>query len=295
MSLAKLETDIAQNIQIVEPDTKGNLIELTTLKHPGKFSNRLTMDVKLQLPQNGTWVTGKSLKAEIYGGLSLKKDPDGPVTLVGELQAIRGAYNFQGKELKIVEGSLVFLSKQPDPQLRIICRKEVRDVTVQALVSGPLSRPKLVLSSTPVLSQVDILSYFMFDRPAGDLSASQNSQLQSGAASWLGSESSNIIKSILGNSVLAPDVVGYRSYTGKYDHRFDNDDSQAALGKETGLVEVGKDITPDLHVTYGKEVNGEQGNEVQVEYRASKAFSLKTQVGAEQTGVDIFWRHDFGR
>jgi translocation and assembly module TamB len=295
MSLGKLETDIAQNIQIIEPSTNGKLIELGTSKHPSQFANRLSMDVKLELPQNGTWVTGKALKAEICGSLSLKKNPAEPVTLVGELQAIRGTYNFQGKELKIVEGSLVFLSTQPDPQVRIICRKEVRDVIVQALLSGPLSRPKLVLSSTPALSQIDILSYFMFDRPAGDISANQNSQLQSGAASWLGSESSNMIKGLLGSNVLAPDAVGYRSYTGKYDHRFNYDESQAALGTETGIVEIGKDITQDLHVTYGREVKGEEGNEVQVEYRVNKAISLKTQVGAEQTGADIFWRHDFGK
>jgi translocation and assembly module TamB len=253
------------------------------------------MDVKLELPQSGTWVNGTSLKAEINGGLSLRKTPGESVSLVGELNALRGTYNFQGKELKIVEGSLVFMNKQPDPQLRIVCRKEIRDVTVQALVSGPLSHPKLVLSSVPVMNQVDILSYFMFDRPAGDLTTGQNSQLQGGAASWLGSESSNMIKSLMGNNVLAPDAVGYRSYTGKYDHRFDNDEGQANTGKETGIVEIGKDITPDLHVTYGKEVMGEDGNEVQVEYKAPKGLSLRTQVGAEQTGVDIFWRHDFGK
>ncbi|MGA2224236.1 MAG: translocation/assembly module TamB domain-containing protein [Syntrophobacteraceae bacterium] len=295
MNLGKLETDIAQNIEIIEPNTSGDLIELKTSKTPSKFSNRLTMDVELELPQNGTWVNGKSLKAEINGGLWLKKTPDGPVTLVGELHALRGTYNFQGKELKIVEGSLVFMNKEPDPELRIICRKEVRDVTVQALIAGPLSHPKLVLSSVPAMNQVDILSYFMFDRPAGDLTTSQSSQLQGGAASWLGSESSNMIKSVMGNHLLAPDAVGYRSYTSKYDHRFDYDESQAATGKETDIVEIGKDITPDLHVTYGKEIKGEEGNEVQVEYRANRGLSLRTQVGAEQTGVDIFWRHDFGK
>jgi hypothetical protein len=104
-----------------------------------------------------------------------------------------------------------------------------------------------------------------------------------------------VIKSVLGNNVLAPDRVGYRSYTGKYDHRFSYDQSQAASGKETGIVEIGKDITQDLQVLYGREVNGEEGNEVQVEYRATKSISLRTQVGAEQSGLDVFWRHDFGK
>ena len=298
MNLGKLETNIAQNIQIIEQNADGDLLELRGSKSPGRFNNRLTMDVDLELPQSGTWITGKGLKAEINGSLKLKKNPAGPVVLAGELQALRGVYNFQGKELKIAEGSLVFPgAPQAEPQLRMVCRKDIRDVTVQALVSGPLGHPKVVLSSIPVMNQVDILSYFLFDRPAGDLSSSQSSQLQMGAASWLGSEGSNMIKSFVGNNILAPDAVGYRSYTGKYDHRFSYDESQALSGKETGLVEFGKDITPDLHVLYGREVKGtdSNGNEVQVEYRVNKAVSLRTQVGAEQSGVDIFWRHDFGK
>jgi autotransporter translocation and assembly factor TamB len=296
MSLGKLETNIAQNIQVIGPHAGRDVIELRGPDKPGRFRNRLTMDVMLELPPDGTWITGKGLKAEINGSLKLKKNPVGPVFLAGELQALRGACNFQGKELKIVEGSPVFPgAPHVDPQLHMVCRKDVRDVTVQALVSGPVGHPKVVLSSIPVMNQGDILSYFMFERPAADLSASRSSQLQAGAASWLGSESSNIIKSFLGNNVLAPDTLGYRSYTGKYDHRFSYDQSQADIGKETGIVEIGKDITPDLRLIYGREVKGTEANEIQLEYRVNKALSLRTQVGAEQTGVDIFWRRDFGK
>jgi len=296
MSLGKLETDIAQNIQVIEPNTSGNLIELTASKNPSKFANRLSMDVRLELPQSGTWVTGKGLKAEISGVLALKKEPAEGVRLVGELNAIRGVYNFQGKELKIIEGSFVFVgTPEGEPQVRILCQKDIRDVTVQALISGPLSHPKLVFSSMPAMNQVDILSYFMFDRPAGDLGSNQSSQLQSSAAAWLGSESSNAIKGVLGDNVMAPDRVGYRSYSGKYDHRFSYDQSQATTGKETGIVEIGKDITQNLQVLYGREISGTEGNEVQIEYRATKNLSVKTQVGAEQSGLDVFWRHDFGK
>jgi autotransporter translocation and assembly factor TamB len=54
-------------------------------------------------------------------------------------------------------------------------------------------------------------------------------------------------------------------------------------------------VTPDLHVVYGREIKGTEGNEVQDEYRVDKGVSLRTQVGAEQSGLDIFWRHDFGK
>ncbi len=298
MSLGRLETDIAQSIQIIEADTRGEFVEFKDTKSPSKFYNRLKMDVGLKLPPSGAWVTGKGLKAEITGGLKLEKSPSGSIRLAGELQALRGVYSFQGKEMKIVEGSLVFTgTPEPDPQLRMLCQKQVKDVTLQAMVSGPLSRPKLALSSMPAMNQVDILSYLMFDHPALDLNKSQSFQLQDRAASWLGTETSNIIKSVFGNNPLAPDTLGYRSATGgRTDQGFSNNAAITGATKETGIVEIGKHITPDLSVTYGRGIKGEKGNEVQIEYRVNRHMSIQTQVGgAEQSGVDIFWRHDFGK
>ena len=299
MSLGQLEMDIVQNIQIIDSDSKGGLIEVREVKGPSKFANRLRMDVGLVLPPAGTMVTGKGLKAEIAGGLKLEKAPAGPIRLAGELQALRGTYTFQGKELKIVEGSLVFTgTPQPDPQLRIVCQKQVRDITLQAIVSGPLSKPKLAMSSMPAMNQVDIVSYFMFEHAAGDLNATEKVQMQDKAASWFGSETSGIIKRVFGDSPLAPDAVRYRTYTGKAENGFTYNPNPVttSTGKESGIVEIGKQVTPDLYVTYGRGVKGDQNNEVQIEYRVNRHLSVQTQVGgADQSGVDIFWRHDFGK
>ena len=298
MNLGQLETDIARDIQIVDGDVSGDLLEIKEVKDPGRFYRKLRMDVRLELPASGTWVTGKGLQAEISGGLKLEKSPSGAVCLRGELQALRGTYNFQGNELKITEGTLVFTgTPEPDPRLRIISQKQVKDVVVQALVSGPLSHPKLTLSSVPSMNQVDILSYFMFDHPAGDLSTNERSQFQDRAAAWLGSQTSGMIKNVFGNSPLAPDAVGYRSTSGtRYNVGFTNNPIPVTTAKDTGIVELGKYITPDLYVKYGRSITGEQGNEVQVEYRLNRHISIQTQVGvADQSGVDIFWRHDFGK
>lgn len=297
MSLGQLETDIAQNIQIIETNAKGDLLEIKDAKSQSKFYNKLKMDVGIVLPDSGTWVTGKGLKAEIGGGLKLVKNPGGPLKLVGELQALRGTYSFQGKELKITEGSLIFTgSPTPDPLLRIVSQKQVKDILLQALVSGPLSKPRLSLSSIPALNRVDVMSYFMFDHPAGDLNASQSVQLQDGAAAWLGSETSNVMRSMFGNNPFAPDSLGYRSTVGKGERGFTNRPDPVNGAKESGIIEIGKHITPDLYVTYGRSIKGEQANEMQVEYRLNRNLSVQTQVGgAEQSGIDVFWRHDFGK
>ncbi len=108
---------------------------------------------------------------------------------------MRGEYRFQDYKLKIVSGEVVFPeSPQPDPQLKIICQKDVKDAIIQVQVTGPLKQPKLVMSSMPSMNQVDILSYLLFDRAAGDLSSKESFQLQDKAAHGLGHKPRNCSK-----------------------------------------------------------------------------------------------------
>ena len=294
MKLGALESDIARkNIEIDGDIEKNETLEIKSdEKSKNIYYNRLKMNVAVQLPPSGTWVRGKGLNAEITGALRLEKTPSSNMRLAGAFQTLRGTYTFQGNELKIASGELVFLgTPQPDPNLKIVCQKQVKDVTVQVMVTGPLSKPKLALSSTPSMNRVDILSYLLFDQPAGDLGSKEKGQLQDRAASWLGSETSNILRRVFGKSPLAPDTLRYRSArtTGS---RSDTSSNKA----EGGIIEIGKQITPDLSVTYGKGIMGEEGNQVQVEYRFNRHLSIQTQVGgADQSGVDVFWRHDFGK
>ncbi|MEM5789040.1 MAG: translocation/assembly module TamB domain-containing protein, partial [Syntrophobacteraceae bacterium] len=117
-----------------------------------------------------------------------------------------------------------------------------------------------------------------------------------GAAAWLGSETSNVMRSMFGNNPFAPDSLGYRSTVGKGERGFTNRPDPVNGAKESGIIEIGKHITPDLYVTYGRSIKGEQANEMQVEYRLNRNLSVQTQVGgAEQSGIDVFWRHDFGK
>jgi len=49
-------------------------------------------------------------------------------------------------------------------------------------------------------------------------------------------------------------------------------------------------------VNYGRGVLGEDGNQVQIEYRFNRHLSVQTEIGGtQQSGVDFFWRHDFGK
>ena len=279
MDLGVLESDLAKNIEIVEAEEEGEELRVEgTRKEGDHFFKKMGMDLKLELPSSGTWVRGKGLDAEIAGSLTLRREYEGPLQFRGTLRALRGEYRFQGKELDIVDGELTFLGQDPpDPNLRISTEKQVRDVLVQARVTGPLSHPRLSFGSIPAMEQVDVVSYLMFGRGAGELGFEESSALQERAAYWLSSRASRVLKGALGDFPLAPDVVELHNTS-------DGD-----------FIEIGKEVTPDLLVTYEKSLDSDEEDQVRLEYRFNRYLSLQSEFGGkDDSGVDVLFRYDFG-
>jgi hypothetical protein len=291
MNLGQFEGHLARSIRVIDGGGEGDVLEVSKdTVEQNSFVEKLEMDLTINLPPSGTWVRGMGLEAEIAGSLKIEKRPYAPVRFHGGFQTLRGEYKFQDYRMKIVEGELIFPeAPQPEPQLRIVCQKDVKDAIIQTLVTGPLKQPKLVFSSIPSMNQVDILSYLLFDRPAGDLSSNESFQLQDKAASWLGSQTSQLLKRVIGNTLLTPDTIEYRKSSSKSLGSYGN-------RSEVGIVSIGKYVTPDLYVSFEKEVTGEEGNQVNVEYRLNRHLSIQTEFGGtQQSGIDVFWRYDFGK
>ena len=292
LNLGELEADLARNIEVIEGETQGPVLEVNSSKQRGDgYYERMEMDLRLVLPASGTWVRGKGLEAEIVGELSLKKDSLGPLRLVGRLQSTRGTYTFQGNQLQIVEGEVIFTGvADAPPHLQVLGQKDVRDVTIQVRVSGPANQPKLVLSSIPAMDQVDILSYLLFGRSTANLTTKEVAGVQQKAAFFIGSEASRVLKKALSSTPLAPDVLQLQS-----------------TENGAGRLEVGKYITPDIFVTYKKALSSDNVDQIQLEYRLNRHLSIQSQFGLnqqrsvqsqlsqeEQSSVDLMWRCDFG-
>jgi hypothetical protein len=292
MNLGEFETDLARNIQVIGDDSDKLILEVNSSKQSNpQAPDRVEMDLELKTPPAGTWVRGKGLDAEVKGTVRLRKDSAGPLKVFGNLRSIRGTYTFQGHRLTIVEGELAFLGvTEPIPTLSVLGQKEVQGVTIQVRVTGPLSQPKLLLSSLPAMNQVDILSYLLFGRAATQLTSKENAGLQQNAAIFFGSDASREFKKLLGDSPFAPDVL-----------QLSNSE------KGGGVVEIGKYLTPDFYVTYEKGLTSDQGDQIQLEYRFNRHISIQSQIGLnqqrtlqsqtterDQSGIDVLWRYDFG-
>jgi len=281
INLGELEKDVARQIRVVEETGHGSVVLLGARraqpKKPEGFQNA-AMKLQIQLPSKGAWVRGFGLEAEVQGAASLEKARGGPVQLLGTLSTSKGEYAFQGVRLKVVDGEITFRGHSPpDPFLSLTCRKDVRDVSVTAALSGPLSRPVLVFSSSPEMDQVDIVSVLLYGRPARELSLSQSRDLQDRGVQFVWAGTTPVVKSLLGKTPLSPDAVDIK-------------------GTENGsVVEIGKYLTPELYITYQKGLEGDDKDELRAEYRMNRYLSVESQVGREdRAGVDVFFRYDFG-
>ena len=180
--------------------------------------------------------------------------------------------------MELAEGSLIFRGlPRPDPILNVVCEKELKDVQITATLTGPLSKPVLTLSSTPSMDRVDIISYLLYGRPADALSTQQVAGLQDRGMQLMGPGTTLMLRNLLGDLPLQPDVLEFKG---------------TANGN---VVEIGKYITPELFVTVRKGIGGEEEDLLKAEYRLNRHISVESSLGNEnESGVDVFFRYDFG-
>lgn len=191
----------------------------------GRFA--LASDVQLIVPDNlvlkgtdiqppgGSVPTGLGdVNVTIGGDLRVRKDPDEPFELLGDVQPIRGTYEFQGRQFEIQrEGAIVFTGA-PDinPTLDLVATRLISGVEARVHVMGTFDAPRLELSSQPPLDDADILSLIVFNRPLNQLGAGEQISLGQRAASvaagFVGSQIADTIGDALELDVFDVEVGG---------------------------------------------------------------------------------------
>lgn len=137
----------------------------------------------LQTP--GSSVSLGALNLTLGGDLTATKNPGGAVRLVGDVNTIRGNYDFQGRRFEILrDGAIRFEGlDEINPTLDLRTRRLIQGVDARVNVRGTLQKPEILLSSTPPLEQADILSLIVFNQPLNQLGEGQQVSLAQRAQS----------------------------------------------------------------------------------------------------------------
>jgi translocation and assembly module TamB len=165
---------------------------------PTLFS-ALDLDVTVAVPDNMV-LRGNDLRpanapidigdmnATVGGELRVRKAPAGDLSLVGDVNTVRGNYTFQGRRFDILgDGHVRFDgTDELNPVLNIRARRIISGVETFVRVQGTLKQPELSFSSNPPLDQADILSLIVFNQPINELGEGQQVSLTERATALAG-------------------------------------------------------------------------------------------------------------
>jgi len=245
------------------------------------FYKNLRMDLDLEAPGN-VWLKDKRLNVEMAGKIKAMKETDQPALVRGEVHALRGTYDLQGRIFKVEKGIVRLPGRLgEDVTLEGKATHEMANITMILSATGPVSKPQVRLESIPPLPPQDLLAYLLFGRPARSLSREESLSAGQQAAGILGGVTAKKIQEMLGKDFPLVGDVTVRTPT--------MDTGRQAVG-------VTKPLTKDLSVGFERKfdpLHRDQSEHAIVEYRVNKYLSVESQMGRRNTGADVLLNLDF--
>ncbi len=237
----------------------------------------LDADVTVEIP-GGLWILGRGLNVELAGDLRVQVKEDEP-GLTGALRAVGGHLIFLGRTFFVERGEAVFLGDlETDPVLDILLSTRIQGTKINVQVTGRPQDPRLALSSSPEMTEGDIVSFLLFGRTLAELDHDQMSLVQQRATQVAAYYGAAHLEARL-TQELGVDMVTIQ-------------DRGGASGGQA-LV-IGKYLNPKVLLTYEQLLGSRANFLVNLEYFFSRHFMLSTHYGqGEPSGVEVNWASEY--
>lgn len=268
------DTSLDEDIQRPKINKKENLDE----KKIGVFLN-----AKIDLGED-LEIKHKSFNARAKGILRLESTPQRQPTLSGNVEMDKGTLSAYGQKLVLDTSTLNFNGPPDNPALNLKAYRKNLPLTakgetieVGVALTGTARKPVLKLISTPEMADREKISWLIFGQ---DLNTKKDNN------------QSSIITTAL---------------TALYSELNDNDGEENPLMRVTrlddlsveknaedgakGIIRVGKQLVPNLYISYGKGYNG-ASDELQLSYLFNRKWSVELKTN-EQNAVDVFYTISF--
>jgi translocation and assembly module TamB len=234
-----------------------------------------------------------SINLTLGGDLNVAKKAGEPLTLVGNVNTVRGFYDFHGRRFMIQRDGIVQFEGDPierlNPRLAVNAERVISAVTARVSISGRLNRPELTLTSTPPLDPSDILALIVFNQPLNELGANS----QQSVTRQVGDLAAGVATGQLTSSIASSLKL---------------DQFEVSLSPNTGSaadLTIGQQISGNLYVRVQQGLGQHSQTNVILEYEFTKWLRLQTNVqeGAstqqqlfqrvQSTGADLVFTFAF--
>jgi len=269
------------NKGVVRPSRDALVIDRPR-RAPG--GDHLALDAVLTVAlEEKVQVKALGLTGRLRGEAVLKADSLENIRLNGQVAMSDGSYERYGVNLRISRCLAVFKDEPIERgSLDILASKTIQDgnrgdVEAGVMITGSVSNPHVRLYGRPAMSDRDVISYLVVGRSyREDAGGGQKEQMAQWAAAVLaGSSSSSLTRQI--QDRLGIDRIGIES------------DSTGEISRS--LITVGKFLSPDLYVSFGRSLFGEDYY-ISTRYSFLKNWQIESRVGM-QSGADIYYRIEF--
>jgi autotransporter translocation and assembly factor TamB len=195
------------------------------------------------------------------GDFTFRREPDADAVLIGEVNTIRGTYDFQGRRFDVLrDGRIVFRGKPPiDPALDVTAERVISGIVANVNITGTARAPRVTLSSQPPLEEADIFSLIVFNQPVNRLGQGEVNSLAERAA---GMASGFVVTPLAVSLERALDL-----------DLFELD----AVGDERGgpSATIGRNVGEKLFVKFRQSFGTQDVSEFDLEYQINNLFRIE--------------------
>jgi len=229
------------------------------------------LDVTLKAAHN-VFLKGRGLNVELSLDAQVTGSTAAPV-LAGAARVVRGDYDFAGKRFQFDNRGVVYLATSADDiRLDLTATRDDPSLTAVIRIEGTASKPKITLTSTPVLPNDEVLSQVLFGASASQLSPLDAAELASAMTSLAGGSGFDVVGNL---------------------RSFAHLDRLALGGDTTGaIVSGGKYVTDNIYLEITGGATGPTGA---VEWRVRKDLSIVSRIAGSvgDSQIEVRWRKDY--
>ncbi len=238
--------------------------EKETQKHS---QNSIAVDISIKTKKPITYKIPNT-KIKIESDLKLWKDPKQKLELLGIVRIPSGIHTEGAKEFEIEPSEILFSGPILNPYLNIRAFHESEPYKIYININGQLDAPLINFSSTPYLTQSDILSILLFNSTTDNLIGGSQDR-------------SKTAISMFGNA-FAKEIV--QNFGIKLDKLVLSTTQEGKLG-----IEVGKKLSKKITLIYINDIV----QTIKVRYKMSDHFESDFVFSPDNSGIDIIYKDEY--
>ncbi|MDD5014329.1 MAG: translocation/assembly module TamB domain-containing protein [Atribacterota bacterium] len=253
--------------------------------------NNLKGDIDLEVQILDDFIANTNdFNLKLEGGLKVQGALSAP-KLNGGLDIKQGYVTFLDKKFRVSEGKIIFAdSTGEDMILDIKAKTEIDDIDVFVSVGGILAQPVVTFSSSPALSESEIISLLMFNKnyaglTEGEIGTVLQEEMINLIAQGLSIRFLNQIEDEIANS------LGLDEF--KIETIFKQEQGSdlgfvPGFALETLALKIGKYFSENFYLSYSTPLFEMGIGDLELEYKLKNDLTLSTQIGSVGSQDDEF-------